>query len=82
MGRRKTVTSMTAEINVMALRKSLGLNQTQFWTRLGVTQSAGSRYESGRTLPAPMALLVRLVYGLTGPKAIEALAELRGEVAA
>lgn len=30
------------------LRKSLGLNQDEFWLHFGVLQSGGSRYESGR----------------------------------
>lgn len=41
-------------------RNKLGLNQTEFWTRYGVTQSGGSRYEAGRTMPASLKLLVRL----------------------
>lgn len=41
-------------------RKNLGLNQADFWSRYGVTQSGGSRYESGRNMPTPMKLLVRL----------------------
>jgi hypothetical protein len=41
-------------------RKSLGLNQLAFWSRFGVTQSGGSRYESGRDIPLPTAMLVWL----------------------
>ena len=41
-------------------RKKLGMNQQTFWSPLGVTQSGGSRYESGRNLPKPVALLVTL----------------------
>ena len=41
-------------------RKSTGLNQSDFWSRFGVTQSGGSRYESGRGLPKPVAMLVWL----------------------
>ena len=41
-------------------RKKLGVNQQTFWSPLGVTQSGGSRYESGRNLPKPVALLVML----------------------
>jgi transcriptional regulator with XRE-family HTH domain len=41
-----------------AYRHSRGKSQTQFWTRFGVTQSGGSRYESGRDLPTPVAMLV------------------------
>ena len=41
-------------------RTSQGKNQTEFWRPLGVTQSGGSRYESGRVLPAPAAMLLVL----------------------
>jgi DNA-binding transcriptional regulator YiaG len=44
------------------LRESLGLNQTQFWARVEVTQSGGSRYESGRAMPGPVRKLLGLVY--------------------
>jgi len=42
------------------MRKKLNLNQTEFWTRYGVTQSGGSRYESGRNIPKPLAILLWL----------------------
>jgi transcriptional regulator with XRE-family HTH domain len=45
-----------------SLRKKLHLNQSDFWSRIGVTQSGGSRYESGRSLPKPVRELLRLVY--------------------
>ena len=48
---------------IRQLRLSLGMNQTQFWSQLGVTQSGGSRYESGRNVPDPIRLLLELVYG-------------------
>jgi len=41
-------------------RLALGLNQSQFWGRFGVTQSGGSRYESGREVPEPTQLLLAL----------------------
>lgn len=44
------------------LRQLRGLTQDQFWKPLGVTQSAGSRYESGRGIPAPVRELVRLAH--------------------
>ena len=43
-------------------RRSLGLNQSQFWSPLGVTQSGGSRYESGRSIPKPVRKLIYLLY--------------------
>lgn len=45
------------------LRETLGLNQTQFWTRIHVTQSGGSRYEAGRSLPKPIGVLLKIAYG-------------------
>lgn len=44
--------------DIVAYRRSRGETQTEFWTRFGVTQSGGSRYESGRDLPRPVALLI------------------------
>ncbi|MHB9119820.1 MAG: helix-turn-helix domain-containing protein [Burkholderiales bacterium] len=44
------------------IRRKLGLNQQEFWTKIGVTQSGGSRYESGRSMPKPVQELLRLVY--------------------
>ncbi|AJP47803.1 XRE family transcriptional regulator [Rugosibacter aromaticivorans] len=48
--------------DISAIRQKLGLNQQQFWARLGVTQSGGSRYENGRNMPRPVQQLVHLVY--------------------
>ena len=50
------------EFNPREIRRSLGLNQEEFWTRIGVTQSGGSRYESGRNMPKPVKELLRLVH--------------------
>ena len=50
-------------IDFIALRQRHNLNQTEFWKRVGVSQSGGSRYESGRK-PGPSVMkLIRLVYG-------------------
>ena len=46
--------------NIADARKKEGLNQLEFWTRYGVTQSGGSRYESGRNIPKPLAILLWL----------------------
>lgn len=48
--------------NPRDVRRKLGLNQQQFWTKIGVTQSGGSRYESGRKMPKPVKELLRLVH--------------------
>jgi transcriptional regulator with XRE-family HTH domain len=44
------------------IRRKLGMNQQQFWGMIGVTQSGGSRYESGRNMPRPVRELLRLVH--------------------
>lgn len=46
-----------------AKRKKLGMNQSDFWERVGVTQSGGSRYESGREIPKTVATLLVIAYG-------------------
>lgn len=46
--------------DLAGLRRSYGENQETFWRRFGVTQSGGSRYESGRNIPTPIAILVGL----------------------
>ena len=48
--------------NPREIRRRLGLNQQDFWTRIGVTQSGGSRYESGRGMPRPVRELLRVVH--------------------
>lgn len=45
-----------------AVRRGHNLNQSEFWSRLGVTQSGGSRYENGREVPKAVAILAHLVY--------------------
>lgn len=46
-----------------ALRKSLGLNQAEFWGRVTTTQSGGSRHESGREIPESVQYLLHFAYG-------------------
>lgn len=50
------------EINVGDLRKTLRMNQSEFWSKIGVTQSGGSRYENGRAMPKPVRILLQLVH--------------------
>lgn len=45
-----------------SIRAKTGLNQQQFWSKVGVTQSGGSRYESGRAMPKPVRELLRIVH--------------------
>jgi len=44
------------------LRIQLGLTQGGFWAPVGVSQSGGSRYETGRKLPASISTLLHLVH--------------------
>ncbi|OQS32570.1 helix-turn-helix domain-containing protein [Chromobacterium haemolyticum] len=44
------------------IRRAAGLTQHAFWSRISATQSAGSRYETGRNMPKPTRELLRLVY--------------------
>jgi len=50
------------KVDAREIRRKLGMNQQQFWSKLGVTQSGGSRYESGRNIPRPVQQLLRLVH--------------------
>ena len=59
----------------LAMRKKLNVNQSEFWSRVGLGQSAGSRYESGRNIPRPVQMLLRIAYGAKtqAAKQLEAL---------
>lgn len=48
--------------NPREIRRKLRMNQQEFWSLIGVTQSGGSRYESGRSMPKPVRELLRLVH--------------------
>jgi DNA-binding transcriptional regulator YiaG len=50
------------KVNPRKLRESLRLNQAEFWRRIEVTQSGGSRYENGRPMPRPVRKLLGIVY--------------------
>jgi len=52
----------SAIANPRSIRQKLGLNQQDFWSQIGVTQSGGSRYESGRAMPKPVRELLRIVH--------------------
>ena len=59
-------------------RLTKNLNQGQFWGAIGVTQSGGSRYESGRTIPAPVQKLLLIAYGKANVSQ-KIVSTLRGE---
>ncbi len=46
-----------------AARTALGINQSQFWQQVFVTQSGGSRYENDRSVPKPVQALLVIAYG-------------------
>lgn len=49
---------------ITQMRKDMGLNQTDFWSKVFLTQSAGSRYEkSGHEVSNQTNALLILVYG-------------------
>jgi hypothetical protein len=51
--------------------------QAQFWNHIGLTQSAGSRYENGRTIPDNTRMLLQLAYA-PAKEARSAFNKLRG----
>jgi transcriptional regulator with XRE-family HTH domain len=55
---RKKVSAFVAD--PLDARKTEGINQSEFWSRFGVTQSGGSRYENGRNIPGPTQILLAL----------------------
>ena len=65
---------VTGEV-ALAMRQKLNINQSEFWSRVGIGQSAGSRYESGRNIPRPVQMLLRIAYGTAAQSAkqVEAL---------
>jgi transcriptional regulator with XRE-family HTH domain len=68
-----TITSEAA----LFMRNRRQLNQTEFWCRVGVSQSGGSRYESGRAIPRSVQMLLRIAYG-TKAQSQQQTAALRG----
>jgi DNA-binding transcriptional regulator YiaG len=41
-------------------RRTRRESQYRFWSRFGVTQSRGSRFEMGTEIPTPVAILLKL----------------------
>ena len=68
-------------LEALEIRWKLGMNQTDFWSPFGVTQSCGSRYESGRNIPRPVQILLAAKHGKAAAKR-EALAVVGVENAA
>jgi hypothetical protein len=49
-----------AHTDLRQFRISKRESQEKFWGRFGVTQSSGSRFETGLAIPAPVAILLKL----------------------
>ena len=58
-----TPAELMVVFDAKAAREALGLNQNQFWGRVFVTQSGGSRYENERSVPKSVQALLVLAYG-------------------
>jgi hypothetical protein len=52
--------ALRQHVELKQFRISRRESQEKFWARFGVTQSSGSRFETGLGIPPPVALLVRL----------------------
>lgn len=77
----KTKAKTYTGADALAMRAKLGINQGEFWSPLGVTQSGGSRYESGRNIPRPVQRLIQIAYG-TEKQSADLVAELRSSKSA
>jgi hypothetical protein len=49
-----------SQVGLRQFRISKRESQATFWARFGVTQSSGSRFETGLGVPPPVAILVKL----------------------
>ena len=49
--------------SIRSYRDKHKLTQTQFWHRVAVSQSCGSRYEAGRKMPLQILYLLHFAYG-------------------
>ena len=52
--------TITQHGELKRFRLSKRESQEKFWGRFGVTQSSGSRFETGLGIPPPVAILVKL----------------------
>jgi hypothetical protein len=63
--RASDVSSAVDRALIIAYRKKKKESQRRFWARFGVTQSRGSRFESGAEIPAPVSILLGLYFTKT-----------------
>jgi len=80
---KNTVEVISAENSMVkfdskAARTALGLNQSQFWQQVFVTQSGGSRYENERNVPRSVRALLVIAYG-TDEQAQAVFDHIRGK---
>jgi transcriptional regulator with XRE-family HTH domain len=54
--------AITDSENLRKYRKARRESQYRFWSRFGVTQSRGSRFELGVDIPRPVAILLKLYF--------------------
>jgi len=54
------IMASTPHAELKKFRISKRESQEKFWARFGVTQSSGSRFETGLGIPPPVAILVKL----------------------
>jgi len=59
---RPTLRFTTGE-SIKTYRDKHQLTQTEFWKRVAVSQSCGSRYEGGRRIPLQILYLLHFAYG-------------------
>jgi hypothetical protein len=63
--RSSEASSSVDRVLIIAFRKKKKESQRRFWARFGVTQSRGSRFESGAEIPAPVSILLGLYFTRT-----------------
>jgi hypothetical protein len=59
-GATDSTVALSAHAELKKFRISKRESQEKFWGRFGVTQSSGSRFETGLGIPPPVAILVKL----------------------
>jgi hypothetical protein len=62
MSRKPNARYRSVQLDTASLRHQLGMNQTDFWAKLGVTQSGGARCENAKSITLPVFKLLRLQY--------------------
>ena len=62
MAKKPAAPKFTAD-QVKAMRLKSGLTQYDWWSPFGVSQSGGSRYESGRGMAKSIHLLIAIRHG-------------------